>query len=317
VLVVALHRDDFILELAFDGGLVGQAVRTLTESVLRFAADAVHLAQHLGGQTHHARRLGGVQGQVRVRINTVHHANVAHVLHTAYDEYVAVAGLDGLHGSVQGAHGGTAQAADSLTGAGVRNLGHQRRHARDVPALLQGLVDAAPDHVLDFSRVDLAVALQQFADQVRGHGLGAGVAVHAALGTTHRGTTEVDDHCISRIQAHISTLALFAARLTEELLALGGHFTKLGGRVVQRAQVGIFVSQGDEFGYTDRIDVTQRTTAEGREADTVDQAHIGLGCGVDDAVFQATNGFQAQRDHQGVDDVCIGDFTPLVHDRRQ
>ena len=81
-----------------------QAVRTLTEGILLLAADAVHLAQHFGGQTHHARGLGGVQGQVRVRIDAVHHADVAHVLHTTDDEYVAVAGLDGLHGGVQGAH---------------------------------------------------------------------------------------------------------------------------------------------------------------------------------------------------------------------
>src|SRR3990167_7945569 len=45
VLVVALHRDDFILELAFDGSLVGQTVRTLTECVLLLTADAMHLAE--------------------------------------------------------------------------------------------------------------------------------------------------------------------------------------------------------------------------------------------------------------------------------
>src|SRR5690606_20526812 len=71
------------------------------------------------------------------------------------------------------------------------------------------------------------------------------------------------------------------------------------------------------FGYTDAVDVTQRTTTEGREADAVDQAHIGLGSGLDDAVFQATYGFQAQRDHHEVDDVFVGQLALLLDDRLQ
>lgn len=168
----------------------------------------MHLAKHFSGQAHHARGFRRVQRHVRVRIDTMHHAHVAHVLDAADHEHVTVAGHDRLRSGVQRAHRRTTQAADSLAGRGVRDLGHQRRHARDVPALLQGLVDAAPDHVLDFRRVDLAVAFQQFADQVRRHVFGAGVAVHAALGAAHRSTTEVDNHDVSRIQAHKFTLTL-------------------------------------------------------------------------------------------------------------
>src|SRR5690606_3903131 len=43
-------------------------------------------------------------------------------------------------------------------------------------------------------------------------------------------------------------------------------------------------------------------------------AHVGLGCGFDDTVFQATNGFQAQRYHHEVDDVLVGHFTLFNHD---
>src|SRR5476651_1603972 len=208
VLVITLHRDDLILELAFHGGLVGQLVGTHAKGILLLAGDAVHLAEHFRGQAHHARGFRRVQRHVRVRIDTVHHADVAHMLDAADDEDVTVASHDRLGGGVQRAHGRATQAADGLAGSGVRDLGHQRRHAGDVPALLQGLVHTAPDHVFDFVRVDLDVAFQQFADQVRRHVLGAGVAVHAALGAAHRSTTEVDNHDVSRIQAHTFTLAM-------------------------------------------------------------------------------------------------------------
>ena len=167
VLIVALHRDDFVFELAFNRRLVGELMRTNTESVLLLASDAMHFAQHFCGQTHHARGFGSVQRHVRVWVNAMHHAHVTHMLDAADHENVTVTGHDRLRCRVQGAHRGAAQAAHGLRGRGVRDLGHQRRHARDVPALLQGLVNAAPDHVFHFARINLAVALQHFADQVR------------------------------------------------------------------------------------------------------------------------------------------------------
>ncbi|MNF55961.1 hypothetical protein D3C84_374370 [compost metagenome] len=181
---------------------MGELVGAHAKGVLLFASDAVHLAQHFRGQAHHARGFRRVQRHVRVRIDTVHHAHVAHMLDATNHEDVTITGHDRLRSSVQSAHGRATQAADGLAGRGVRDLGHQRRHARDVPALLQGLVHTAPDHVFDFVRVDLDVTFQQFADQVRRHVFGAGVAVHAALGAAHRSTTEVDNHDVSWIQAH-------------------------------------------------------------------------------------------------------------------
>src|SRR5471032_155626 len=106
-------------------------------------------------------------------------------------------------------------------------------------------------------------------------------------------------------------------RLTEEALAILGHLTQLRGRVVQRAQISVLISQGNELGHTDRVDVTQRTATEWRETNTVHQAHVGFGGGFNDAVFQATYGFQAQGDHHPVDDVLIGHLTLLVDDRRE
>src|SRR5450830_1637184 len=106
-------------------------------------------------------------------------------------------------------------------------------------------------------------------------------------------------------------------RLTEEALAILGHLTQLRGRVVQRAQISVLISQGNELGHTDRVDVTQRTATEWRETNTVHQAHVGFGGGFNDAVFQATHGFQAQGDHHPVDDVLVGHLTLLVDDRRE
>lgn len=62
-----------------------QTVITLTEGILLLAADAVDPASISAVRPIMPRRLGGVQGQVRVRIDAVHHADVAHVLHTTDD----------------------------------------------------------------------------------------------------------------------------------------------------------------------------------------------------------------------------------------
>ena len=87
--------------------------------------------------------------------------------------------------------------------------------------------------------------------------------------------------------------------------------------MVQRAQISVLISQGNELGHTDGVDVTQRTTTEWRETNAVHQAHIGFGGGFDDAVFQATHGFQAQGDHHPVDDVLVGHLTLFVDDRSE
>src|SRR5690606_23847190 len=94
-------------------------------------------------------------------------------------------------------------------------------------------------------------------------------------------------------------------RLTVEALAVGSHLAQLPGRLIQRAQVGVLVGQRHELGDTDGIDVAKRTATDRREANAVDQAHVGLGGSFDNAVFKATNGFQTQGDHHEIDDVLV------------
>ncbi len=60
-----------------------------------------------------------------VRVDAVHHADVAHVLHAADDEDITVTGHDRLRSGAQRAYRGTAQAAHGLTGRRVRDLRHQ------------------------------------------------------------------------------------------------------------------------------------------------------------------------------------------------
>ncbi len=65
----------------------------------------------------------------------------------------------------------------------------------DVPALFQGLVDAAPNHVFDFVRVDLDVAFASCRS-------GAPTCLRrgccgACLERAHWRATEVDNHHVS------------------------------------------------------------------------------------------------------------------------
>ncbi len=102
-----------------------QLVGTQTEGILLLAGDAVHFAEHFRGQAHHAGGLGGVQGHVRVRVNAMHHADMAHVLDTADDEHITVIGHDCLSSRVQCAHGRSTKTTDRLGSRGVRDLGQQ------------------------------------------------------------------------------------------------------------------------------------------------------------------------------------------------
>src|SRR5690606_31194410 len=99
--VVAFDRHDFIFPAALLRRFPGFLVRAYAELVLLLAADAVHAAEHFGGQAHHVGGLGGVLAGFRVQVDAVHHADVAHVLHTTDHEHITVAGHDALGGNVQ------------------------------------------------------------------------------------------------------------------------------------------------------------------------------------------------------------------------
>ena len=75
----------------------------------------------------------------------------------------------------------------------VRQPGEQQREAGHVEGLLERLLHAAPDHVLDLVQVRLGVAAQQRLDHLGREHLGADVAEHAALGAAHGGADGVDD----------------------------------------------------------------------------------------------------------------------------
>jgi hypothetical protein len=104
---------------------------------------------------------------------------------------------------VQRLHRRAAQAIDGLAADVMRQAREQQRVAGDVHALLQRLVHAAPDHVLDLVDVGRGVALEQCLDQLGRQHLGPDVTVHAALGAAHRSADAIDDDDIAWIETHL------------------------------------------------------------------------------------------------------------------
>ena len=202
VSVVTFDGNDFILPAAFNGGFPGQTVGTGTELVHLLAGNTVHATEHFCRQTHHVGGLGYILGHLGIQVDAVHHADMAHVLHTADHEHIAVTGLDGLGSAVQCLHGRTTQTIHGLAGDSARQVRQDGDVAGDVHALLQGLVYTAPDHVFGFRHVPVRVTLLQAVDQLSRQFFSAYVTVLSILGFTHRGTDSVDNHCVSWIQTH-------------------------------------------------------------------------------------------------------------------
>src|SRR5690554_4666224 len=316
VLVVAFNRNDFVLEAAFEGGFVGQAMGTGTELILLLTGDTVHLGQHFRGQAHHVGRFCGVLGGSRVVVKAGGHGHVAHVLYATNHEHIAVTGHDGLGRSVDGAHGRTTQTVNGLGCRLVRDTGQQGNLPGHVKALLVGLVHTAPDYVFYFFRVELRVALKQCFNKRSGQSLGAYVAETAVFGTTHRSPHAIDDDNVSRIKAHRSfSVRKSRSGLTKELFASLGHFMQLIGRMVQRTKICILVCQFNELVDTHVVDITQGASTERREADTEDQTHIGISRVFNNAIFQAANGFKAQWDHHASNDVFIAELVLTLNNR--
>ena len=200
--IMALDADDLVIEAAFIGGGLGTLVRAHAELILLLTTHAMHLAEQFRGQAHHHRRLGCVLAGRRVDVDPVCHRHVLHVLDTANDIEVSHAGLDVGGGDMQGTHRGTTQAVDRLRRYGARNAGHDGGITRDVHGLLQGLVDAAPDDVVDLGRHQAGIAIEQRLHHRGGQILGAHMSEGAILGLGHGGTHAIDDYHISRIQIH-------------------------------------------------------------------------------------------------------------------
>src|SRR5690554_3969836 len=276
----------------------------------------MHLGEHFRGQAHHVGRFRGVLGSRRVVVEAFGHGYMPHVLNTTDHEHITVTGHDGLGSSMDSAHGRTTQTVYSLGSRLVRDTGQQRNLPSHVKALLFSLVYTAPDNIFYFFRVELRVALEQCVDQRSRQRLRTHVAETTVFGTTHRSPHAIDDDNVSRIKAHRSfSVRKSRSGLAKEFLASLGHFTQLLGRVVQRTKICKLVCQFNELVYTHIIDVAQGTTTERREADTEDQTHIRISRIFHDAIFQAANSFQTQRDHHAGDDVFVTEVVLTLNNR--
>ncbi len=82
------------------------------------------------------------------------HRGARHRLDATGDDDVVVAGHHAGDGEVQRLLAGAALAVHGDTGDGLGPSGGQHGGARDVERLLAGLHDAAPDDIVDESRID-------------------------------------------------------------------------------------------------------------------------------------------------------------------
>ena len=68
---------------------------------------------------------------------------------------------------------------------------HQGRISRHIPTLLQGLINTAPDHILNRFHWQRRVSLAQRVDQVGRKSLGPNLAKSAGFGARHGGANPV------------------------------------------------------------------------------------------------------------------------------
>ncbi len=292
--VMAFQPDDLLGKTSFHGCRVGTAVGAGGKLVLLLTADAVQLAEHLGGQPHHAGGFRHRLGHAGVEVDAVAHRHVTHVLDAANDEDIPITYLNGARGIMQRLHTRAAQAVDGNRPHLLRNAGQQRGVAGDVEALLQGLLHAAPVDILDLVRVEVGVAQQDGFHQVRGQVFCTHVAEGAALGPAHRGPDTVDNDYVFH--------EWISFPQSVEGFALGSHLAQLVADAVERAQIGILVGHGHVAIQTNGVQIAEHAAAEGREAQTVDQRDVGFGWRGDNALFQTEHHLVDHRDHHAGDD---------------
>jgi hypothetical protein len=90
----------------------------------------------------------------------------AHRLDSSRDQHLALSDAHRPAGGDDGLEAGSTETIHGRSGHLLGHSGQERRHARDVPVVLPGLVRAAEDDVLDLERVD-ACALDCGADGER------------------------------------------------------------------------------------------------------------------------------------------------------
>src|SRR6185503_8575989 len=77
-----------------------------------------------------------------------------HALDTARDETFAFARVDRVGRAHHRLEAGAAETVNRLPGHVDREAGQKKRHARDIPVILAGLVYAAEDDVIDPRRIE-------------------------------------------------------------------------------------------------------------------------------------------------------------------
>jgi hypothetical protein len=129
-------------------------VRPQRELILRFAGDAVHLREDLGGDAHHPAAFATCLlmeglGSTPWVMGMWPMCSTPPTMKTSpLSVMIAMAAVcSALMEEPQ-------RRLIVWALAVVRDGGHQRGEARDVEALFQGLLGAAPDHVLDLGGID-------------------------------------------------------------------------------------------------------------------------------------------------------------------
>ncbi len=189
---MTFNRDDLVFPKALFLGFGSAQMRAKCELVLIFARDLVHARKKLGRQTHAARAFSHDMVHRWIEIHSVSHRHVAHVLDAANEIHIAEAGNDvGCRGMKRG-HRRAAEAIDRLGAHAFWKTCEKRREPSDVVALLEGLLHAAPDHVVDLFWIELGIAFHQRAHQMSRKLFRANVTIHSAFRAAHRGTDGIN-----------------------------------------------------------------------------------------------------------------------------
>ena len=118
-------RDDLVFKCAGLRGSPGAGMGTCGKRILHFTADAVQAGEHLRGETHHSRSFCHVTAHPRMEIDAVAHRDVPHMLHTADQAGLSIAGHDHTCRIVQRLHRRTAQTVNGDGRNRMRDLRQQ------------------------------------------------------------------------------------------------------------------------------------------------------------------------------------------------